>query len=233
MAEVGEVGGERGDEFLVGAGVAGEGSAGADLGVGGVEFGAYGGGQPVREDAAVGQRLGPLRERAVQGVVAAEDQVGQGGQPAAGEGGVSVTMPVGGWRPAAMAAQPAVAVVATEPRAPMNQTPVRPATCARSSAPAGPMASGRPAVPARPGASEVSGASVRPGVSVRPSRSACAVTGCLLGGWVGVEDDGRGKARASPARRRQRRLPYFEGSSFSWMLRKDTWSSAPWFWRPM
>lgn len=175
MGEVGEVGGERGDEFLVGAGVAGERSAGADLRVGGVEFGAYGGGQSVGQYAAVGQRLGPLGQRAVEGVVAAEDQAGQGGQSAVGEGGVSVTMPVGGCRPAAMAAQPAVAVVATEPRAPMNQTPVR------------------PAVPAGPVASEVLGTSVRTGASVRPSRSARAVTGCLPGGMSGVEDDGRGK----------------------------------------
>lgn len=48
-----------------------------------------------------------------------------GGSPLPVKGGVSVTMPAAGWNPAATAAHPAVAVVATEPRAPMNQTPVR------------------------------------------------------------------------------------------------------------
>lgn len=47
------------------------------------------------------------------------------GSPLPANGAVSVTMPAAGWSPAATAAQPAVAVVATEPRAPMNQTPVR------------------------------------------------------------------------------------------------------------
>ncbi len=156
MGEVGEVGGERGDELLVGAGVAGERSARADLCVGGVEFGPYGGGEAVGQYAGFGQCLGPFGEGAVQGVVAAEDQGGQGRQPGVGEGGVSVTMPVGGWRPAAMAAHPAVAVVATEPRAPMNQTPVR-----------------------WPG---LSAPRCELSVGVRPSRAACAVTGCLPGG---------------------------------------------------
>src|SRR5690606_7160248 len=48
-----------------------------------------------------------------------------GGRPQSAKSAVSVTMPVGGWRPAATAAQPVTAVVATEPRAPMSQTPKR------------------------------------------------------------------------------------------------------------
>ncbi|BFO17124.1 hypothetical protein SHKM778_35120 [Streptomyces sp. KM77-8] len=84
-----------------------------------------GGGQAVRQDPAVGEVLGALGQRAVDGVVPAEDEGRQGGETGRGEGAVSVTMPVGGWSPAATAAQPAIAVVATEPRAPMSQTPKR------------------------------------------------------------------------------------------------------------
>jgi hypothetical protein len=48
-----------------------------------------------------------------------------GGRPASANAGVSVTSPVGGCRPAVIAAQPATTVVATEPRAPISQTPTR------------------------------------------------------------------------------------------------------------
>src|SRR5690606_8717434 len=48
-----------------------------------------------------------------------------GGRPQSAKSAVSVTMPVGGWSPAATAAQPVMAVVATDPRAPMSQTPKR------------------------------------------------------------------------------------------------------------
>lgn len=86
LAEGGEVGGEGVDQFLGGAGVSGLRAAGADGAVGGLQFGADGGGQPVRQDAALGERLGALGQRAVGGVVAAEDQGGERGEARSGEG---------------------------------------------------------------------------------------------------------------------------------------------------
>ena len=84
-----DVGGEGGDQFVLAPGVAGPGAAGPDLRVGGGEFGAYGGREAVRQDAARGECLGAFGQGAVQGVVAAEDEGRQGGQAAVGEGGVS------------------------------------------------------------------------------------------------------------------------------------------------
>lgn len=86
LAEGGEVGGEGVDQFLGGAGVSGLRAAGADGAVGGLQFGADGGGQPVRQDAALGERLGALGQRTVGGVVAAEDQGGERGEARSGEG---------------------------------------------------------------------------------------------------------------------------------------------------
>lgn len=45
------------------------------------------------------------------------------GSPLPEKADVSVSMPVGGCSPAARAAHPATTVVATEPRAPISQTP--------------------------------------------------------------------------------------------------------------
>src|SRR5690606_16104491 len=55
------------------------------------------------------------------------------GSPADANGSRAVTQPVGGAWPPAIAASPTVAVVATEPRAPTNQIPVRSA-CWRAEA---------------------------------------------------------------------------------------------------
>ncbi len=189
--------------------------------------------EPVREDAAVGQRLGPLGQRAVEGVVAAEDQVGQGGQSAVGEGvrlgdhaGRRVqTRGDGG--------AAAVAVVATEPRAPTNQTPVRPADSARCAAPARPMTSARSAEPAGRKPRRARRVDAAWGVG---SAFTIGVCGHGLPPWGMGRGEGRraGEGACFPRpSSAERRLPYFGGSSFSWMLRKDTWSSAPWFWRPM
>src|SRR5690606_38769681 len=73
-----------------GAGAGGgarRGPARPDLPVGGEEFGVHGGGQAVGQDAAGGEVFGTLGERAVDGVVAAEDEGGQRGQAAVGEVG--------------------------------------------------------------------------------------------------------------------------------------------------
>ncbi|CAM5470552.1 hypothetical protein STENM223S_08252 [Streptomyces tendae] len=83
----------------------------------------HGGGEAVREDAALGEVLGAFGQRAVEGVVPAEASEASGGRPLAAKSGVSVTMPAGGCSPAATAAHPATAVVATDPRAPISQTP--------------------------------------------------------------------------------------------------------------
>lgn len=85
-AEVGEVGGERRDEFLVRTGVAGQRPTGAYLRVCGREFGSYRRGQPVRQHSPGRQCLGPFGQRTADGVVSAEDQGVQRRQPAVGEG---------------------------------------------------------------------------------------------------------------------------------------------------
>ncbi len=90
--EVTDVGGEHLDPLVVGAGrdgvrVAGYGAAGPDLPVGGGQFGVHGGGQAVRQDTAVGEVLGALGQRAVDGVVPAEDEGRQRWQTARGEVG--------------------------------------------------------------------------------------------------------------------------------------------------
>ncbi len=92
MDEVADVGGERLDPLVLGAAgaavrVGGQRAAGPDLPVGGGEFGVHGGRQAVRQDAAGGEVLGAFGQRAVDGVVAAEDEGRQRWQAARGEVG--------------------------------------------------------------------------------------------------------------------------------------------------
>ena len=84
-AEAGELGaGARDGGERLGAGLA-EGDAGAHLALGGGELGGDGLGQPVGQHAAVDEARGAHGERRLDEVVAAEDQVVEGGQAGLGE----------------------------------------------------------------------------------------------------------------------------------------------------
>ncbi|MGX1507359.1 UNVERIFIED_CONTAM: hypothetical protein RKD43_005984 [Streptomyces graminofaciens] len=73
-AEFLDVGGERRDEFLVAPGVARARSAGPYPGVRGGQFGAHRRGEAMRQDARFREVFRALGQRAVGGVVSAEDE---------------------------------------------------------------------------------------------------------------------------------------------------------------
>lgn len=123
--EVGHVRGEGGDQFLFAPCVAGGRSARSDLPVGGGQFGRHCRGEADGKDTACRECLRAFGQGAVQGVVSAEDEGGERRQSGSCEDGCLGDQAGGRLQARGQAAQPATTVVATEPRAPISQTPTR------------------------------------------------------------------------------------------------------------
>lgn len=187
--EVTDVGGEGRDQFGLAPGVPGSGTAGPDLPVRGGEFGGDGGGDAGWKDTAGGQGLGAFGQGAVEGVVAAEDEVGQRGQTAAGE-----------------------------------------SRCFGHHAGGRVQSRGDGGAAGDDGGGDGASGSDQPHPHTRSGEGRGHGSLLIVHEPLGEVRRRRAGVRRPPPVAVQSPLT---GSSFNWMLRKETWSPAPWFWRPM